>query len=57
MDVQIAEQPAERQVLVLAQMLVAEEDHQILGERAVELVDLPVAERLRQVDRRRSRRR
>ena len=31
-------------------MLVAEEDHQILGVRAVDLVHLPVAERARQID-------
>jgi hypothetical protein len=31
-------------------MLVAEEDHQILGERAMDFVERAVAERLRQVD-------
>ena len=42
--------PAERQVLVWAQMLVAEEDHRILGQRPVDLVEGAVAERLGQVD-------
>src|SRR5689334_5873129 len=50
MKVQIAEQSSEREVLVLGQMLVAEEDHQILGERAVDLVERAIAERLRQID-------
>jgi hypothetical protein len=45
MDMEVAEPPAEGQVLVFAQMLVAKEDHQILGERTVQLVDLPIAER------------
>jgi len=31
-------------------LLVAEKDHKVLGARAVQLVDLAVAERLRQVD-------
>jgi len=32
--------PAEGEVLVLRQMLVTEEDHQILGERTLQLVDI-----------------
>src|SRR5215831_13703978 len=49
-EVQIAEQPAESEVLVLGQMLVAEENHQILGKRAMDLVEGAVAERLREID-------
>ena len=45
MDVQIAEQPPESQMLVLRQMLVTKEDHQVFGQRPVQFVDLPVAER------------
>src|SRR5262249_39132421 len=44
------EQPAESEVLVLGQMLVAEENHQILGKRAMDLVEGAVAERLREID-------
>ena len=50
MGVQVAEQPAERQVLVLRDVLVAEEDHQVLGQRAVDLVLLAIGERLAEVD-------
>jgi hypothetical protein len=50
MDVQIAKQPAKAEVLIFAQMLIAEEYHQILGERAVDLVESTIAERLRQID-------
>jgi energy-converting hydrogenase Eha subunit G len=49
MDVQLAELAAEGQVLILRQMLVAEEDHQVLGQRAVDLVHLAVAD-LAQID-------
>ena len=49
-DVQIAEQAPEGEMLVLAQMLVAEKDHRVFGERAMDLVDRLVAERARQVD-------
>jgi hypothetical protein len=50
MDVEIAKETAEGQVLVLAQVLVAEEDHRVFGERTMDFVDRAVAERLRQVD-------
>src|SRR5690349_3072511 len=50
MDVQVTEQPAERHVLVERDVLVAEEDDAVLGERAVHLVLLAVGEWLRQVD-------
>jgi hypothetical protein len=49
-DVQFAEQAAKAEVLIFRQMLVAEEDDEVLGERAVELVEGAVAERPRQVD-------
>ena len=39
-EVQLAELAAEIEVLLLRQVLVAEEDHQVLGERAVDLVHL-----------------
>ena len=39
-DVQFAELAAEIEVLLRRQMLVAEEDHQVLGQRAVDLVHL-----------------
>ena len=50
MDVQLAEAAAEVEVLVLGDMLVAEEDHQVLRQRAVDLLEGLVAERLRQID-------
>jgi hypothetical protein len=31
-------------------MLIAEEDHRILGQRAMDLVERAIAERLRQID-------
>src|SRR5436309_2571863 len=37
-------------MLVLGQMLVAEEDHEVLGQGAVDLVERAVAERPRQID-------
>ncbi len=46
MDVQIAEFAAEGEMLVGADVLVAEEDHEIFGERAVDLVHLPVGARI-----------
>jgi hypothetical protein len=45
MDMEIAEQAAKGQMLIFAQMLVAKKDHQILGERPVQLVEPPIAER------------
>ena len=49
MQVQFAELAAETQMLLKAHMLVAEEDDQILCQRAMDLVHLPVAERARQI--------
>src|SRR5579863_9949862 len=50
MDVQLAEAAAEIEVLLLADVLVAEEDHRVLGQRTMYFLERPVAERLRQVD-------
>ena len=47
---QFAEQPAERLVLVVRQVLVAEEDHQVFHQRVVHFLELLVAERARQID-------
>ena len=47
---QIAELAAEILVLVVGQMLVAEEDHQVFHQRVVHFLELLVAERARQVD-------
>ena len=57
MDVQLAEQPAEGDVLVGRDVLVAEEDDAVLGQRAVDLVLLAVRQRLARGRCRRSRRR
>jgi len=50
MDVQVAEQPAERQVLVGRDVLVAEEDDAVLGQRTMDLVVLAVRQRLAEVE-------
>ena len=50
MQVQVAPQPAEGEVLVGRDGLVAEENHRVLGQRAVQLVDGLVAERPAEVD-------
>ena len=50
MEVQFAEAAAEIEVLVLADVLVAEEDHQVLRQRAVDLLEGLVAQRLREID-------
>ena len=39
MDVQFAEQPAEGEMLLRRDVLVAEEDDEVLGQRAVDLVE------------------
>ena len=52
MDVQLAEQPAEGQMLLRRDVLVAEEDDEVFGQRPVDFVELPVGERLAR-DRRR----
>jgi hypothetical protein len=44
-QVQLAELPAEIEVLVLRHVLVAEEDDEVLGQRPVDLVHLPVGDR------------
>src|SRR5215510_12326297 len=46
MHVQLAEFPAEGEMLLRRDVLVAEEDHEVFGERAMDLVDLPVGPRL-----------
>ena len=43
---QFAELAAEGEMLVGADVLVAEEDHEIFGERAMDLVHLPVGARI-----------
>ena len=45
-NMQLAEFAAEGEMLVGADVLVAEEDHEIFGERAVDLVHLPVGARI-----------
>ena len=45
MDVQLAEQPAERLVLIERQLLVAEEDHLMRHQRVVHFLELLIAER------------
>jgi hypothetical protein len=50
MKVKIAKEAAEGEVLLLGQVLVAKEDHGVFGQRAMDLVERPVTERLRQVD-------
>jgi hypothetical protein len=46
MNVQIAEFSAEGEMLLRRYVLVAEEDHEIFGERAMDLVHLPVGRRI-----------
>jgi hypothetical protein len=50
MQVQLAEAAAELLVLVVAELLVAEEDHQVVHQRIVHLLELLVAERPGEVD-------
>src|SRR5580704_15157058 len=50
MDLQLAEAAAEGEVLVGGQVLVAEEDHLVVGERVADFADRRVIELLRQVD-------
>src|SRR5262249_35821706 len=47
---QFAKEATESEVLVLCQMLVTEEDHEVLGQRAVDFIERAIAERLRQID-------
>ncbi len=50
MDVQVAEQAAERHVLLGREHLVPEENDEVLGQRAMDLVLLAVRERLAEID-------
>ena len=50
MDVQLAELAAEFQVLLLRDVLVAEEDHEVFGERAMDLVHGAVRQRAREIN-------
>ena len=50
MDVQFAEQPAEGEMLLRRDVLIAEEDDEVLRQRAVELVHRPVGQRAGEVD-------
>ena len=50
MDRQLAKPPAKRLVVVVAQVLVAEEDDEVLHQCVVHFLKLLVAERLRQVN-------
>ena len=50
MDVQLAEAATEVEVLLVADVLVAEEDHQVLRQRAMDFLERLVAERLREID-------
>src|SRR5262249_62163968 len=42
MDMQLAEVASEREMLLWRDRLVAKEDHEVFGERAMDLVHLPV---------------
>ena len=53
MNVQLAEFPAEGEMLLRRDVLVAEEDHEIFGERAMDLVHGPVGQRAERDRRRR----
>ena len=57
MDVQFAELAAEGQMLLRGDVLVAEEDHEVFGERAVDLVHGAGWTAAREIDARRSPRR
>ena len=50
MNVQVAEPAAEGQMLVRRDVLVAEEDHEVFGERAMDFVHRPVRQRACQID-------
>ena len=47
---EIAEQPAQRLVAFEIEVLVAEEDHRMFGERGLDLLQLAAAQRLGQID-------
>ena len=50
MHVQLAEAAAERHLLLVVHLLVAEEDHEVLHQRVVHFLEDLVSHRLRQVD-------
>src|SRR5262249_6588869 len=50
MKVQLAEATAEIEMLLLADMLVAEEDHQVFSQRAMDLLECLVAKRLGEIN-------
>ena len=50
MDVQLAEAAAELEMLFVGDVLVAEEDHQVLGQRAMDLLERLVAQGLGEID-------
>jgi len=50
MQMQLAEAPAEGLLLLGGQVLVAKEQHAVLGERVTQRSDLRIVERLRQVE-------
>jgi len=50
MNVQLAEQPAEGEMLLRRDVLVAEEDDEVFRQRAVDFVELPVGERCAEID-------
>src|SRR5262245_48047807 len=50
MNVQLAEPPAEVLLLIHIDRLIAKEDHEVLQQGAMDLVELLIAEPLRQID-------
>src|SRR5271163_3606672 len=50
MDRQFAKAPAKTLVLIVGQMLIAEENHQVFHQRIVHFLELLIAERARQID-------
>src|SRR6266566_1712324 len=50
MDMQLAELAAEGEMLLWGDVLIPEEDHEIFGQRAVDLVHGPVGERTSEID-------
>jgi hypothetical protein len=47
---ELAEAEAKSLVLLHAQLLIAKEKNQMIHERVVQVLELPIAERLRQID-------
>src|SRR5262252_8690460 len=50
MYVELAKTAAERLVLIDSQLLIAKEEHQVVHERTVDLLKLPIIERLGQIE-------